>query len=164
MALREESPEYVDQITLRVDLLNLTRLQKFILCASILSSPVYRKERLEFSYDWMDATSDTLEYVTKDLSFTSTLHPKYKLTANCIPCQAFKDGTDLTSKTETLYITPTYDDQYSVVVLKEKDGAFYVDKSFRNIAILITLFEKMDYDKLFSNFLRPNLENESKQN
>lgn len=147
MDLRQESPEYVDLIEQRADLLVLSKFQKFILCALILSSPVYRKERLKFSLDgWI-----TLGHVTKELSLERMVHPKEPVKVECILCKALK-GTEQYSYSVNMYLTHTYDDKYSVIVLKEHNRRVYVDKYFKNIALLLTLFAQMDFVELIPTY------------
>ncbi|KAK7597810.1 hypothetical protein V9T40_010035 [Parthenolecanium corni] len=58
--LAEESPEYVDLIERKSDILTLTKWQQLILCDSILSSPIYRDKfestRSQSSKKWLNTS------------------------------------------------------------------------------------------------------------
>ncbi|KAK7597805.1 hypothetical protein V9T40_010030 [Parthenolecanium corni] len=152
--LSDESQEYVDQIKNRELLSTLSREQKFILCASILSSRVYRVEHLEFSTRWMDEGRDTLEYESINVSFKTPAYTATTMTADCILCRAFKLGGKFTSKPQKLYLTLSYDNENSLIVLKKENTKFYLHKRFKNIPILMTLQTKIDYDTLFLNYAK----------
>lgn len=152
-ALSDESQEYVDQIKNQDLLSTLSDEQKYILCASILSSPIYRSERLEFSMKWKEENKETMEYVSKYLSFKNPNYPEKSLKADCILCKAFKNGGRRNYYPKNLYLTSSFDDEHSVIVLKEEDNRSYVDKHFKNIPILMILQKEMDYDRLVLNFV-----------
>lgn len=148
--LSEESPEYMNQIKNREALSALSEEHEYILCASILSSAVYRDERLEFSHRWMDSNKDPLN-VSKNISFKNSIYAEEKLEADCILCRAFKYGGTRSSEPQNLYLTSNYDNENSLIVLKEEGDHVYVDKHFKNIPLLIT-GKKMEHDQLFLNY------------
>lgn len=128
-------------------------MDKYTLCASTLSSPIYRKDRLEFSLDWMYETIDsgsTLDY-EEEVSFKSN-PAENKIKTDCILCVASEDATSENSKSIPLFLTRSYNDEYSVVVLKPERGRIFVDKYFKNIPILMTKGQDVDHGFLTLDF------------
>lgn len=148
--LREESREYAELIERRDNLSTLSKNQKLNVCACILSSPVYKQDRLEYSVDWINEINKdvVLDYKEVHIFFDGL---KEKLKTESILCKAFENGEDPKSESTNMYLTRSYANGYSVIVLKEKNGGIFVDKYFKNIAELITVQEEMNSDKLFLN-------------
>lgn len=117
VTLREESPKYIEVIEKRDNLSNSSNLKKMVLCASILSTRTYRAENLEWSLYWsldrlkeFAKTEKNIDYERKTVRFkTISKASKEEIEADCILCQAFKDGTLEDSPTTNLYLTRTYE-------------------------------------------------------
>lgn len=135
--LRDESPAYVSLIEARDDLSSMTMWQRAVLCASLLSSPIYRAERLEYSSKRsLNPTSDFV-YSEEPLSFSyHNEKGKKSLILDCFICKGFANGDDIKSKSTNLYITRSYDDQSSVYLLKSNVESVYLDKYFKKISVL----------------------------
>lgn len=50
-----------------------------------------------------------------------------------------------------MFLTRSYADGYSAIVLKQKSDGIFVNNYFKNIAGLIAAGGEVDYDKLFLN-------------
>lgn len=155
VALSTESPKYMDQIKRRDDLSISTKMERLILCASILSSHVYHKNNLEISFEWIDTTyrtPGTVNFEEKFVSFKNVGPMEVKMKTECFLCRGFENGKDTNSRSTKLYIARTYEDRQSAIVLKEGiDGTIVPDQYFKNIAILISKQMKPYYDKLIPN-------------
>lgn len=151
--LRRESPEYVRTIE-NQGLSSLSTDEKLLLCASILSSPAFRYEQLEFSLDWIHDTRKNFDLNTKLVSFTSEGYKEKVQPTRCVLCKAFENGTKADSKSTNLYLTDAQDDKHSILVLKEETDGIFVYKYFKNNAILMTASRKMNYSHLFVNFMK----------
>lgn len=99
----------------------------------------------------MRKTEDSLDYVQKSISFRSIQHEP--VSADCILCNAFQDATVKESKSVNLYITRSYNNEYSAIVLKEEDKGIFMYNYFKSIPILMLHSHgEMDFGELFSNF------------
>lgn len=154
-ALREESSDYVEEIEKRDILAILSEKQKQILCASVISSPAYRKDRLELFVTWLDESQTQKDFKIEKqfLSFRKPDNTVGKLPVSCLRCKASENGDESNSKMTNLYLTSSYDDGYSIIAMKENKDGISVDKHFKNIALFIAAREDMNYDHLFLNYV-----------
>lgn len=153
--MKEESSEYVAEIEKRGILTILSDKQKQILCASVISSPVYRKDRLEFIVTWLGESQYSADFKIekKFVSYKNPDNTVGKLPVNCYLCKAIENEGKSNSKTRNLYLTSSYDDGFSIIVLKENEDGIFVDKYFKNIALIIAARENMNYHHLFLNYI-----------
>lgn len=154
--LSTESPKYILQIENQDNLARLSKKERLILCASILSSFVYQQDNLEVSLEWIRRTyrnEGAVNFEEKTISFKSAGNTDVTMKTECFLCKGFKNGENINSESTNLYVTRTYEDGYSAMVLKEQiNGTISPDKYFKNIALLITAQKKIYYDELSLNF------------
>lgn len=137
------------------NLSTLTDWKKNLTCASILSSPVFRRtvDRLEFSPTRMERNSEKLDYVPKKLLFSATYqHYDYKWTSDCILCRGYTDDDEEFPESTNLYLTPSFDDKKSLYLLKEDFGLIYLSKYFVDVPILKNVQETVTENVLFKNY------------
>lgn len=131
---------------------NLSKRQKLVLCASILSSKIFHKERLEFSFNWMNDIADKridepLDHEKKVL--LTTIDSTELPAVHCILCKAVEDVTQKNSKTTNVYVTRSYESSYSAFVLIERNEGIFLHSGFKNIPVLMPGHEDMNVHKLF---------------
>lgn len=146
-ALEKESAEYIELVEKKDNLFSLTKWQKIMLCSTILTTPVYRNDRLEHTAHWIDHDESNLEYEKKKLLFKSTDAAKYAkedFYADVFHCKGYINAKDSDSSASTdLYATRTYDDKDSIIVSEEdNDGRIYlVGKYFKHVPVLMNAHE-----------------------
>lgn len=142
-ALQNESPNYVELIRKRDNLSSLPKWKKLFLCASILSSPTYRIDRLEFSLDWAnEIDDDSLRYQETNVKFKNQRSDHENLTADCMICKGFTNAAGKKKKSTVLYLTRSHDSKNSLYVLKEEAEGPFLSKYFRYIPLLKNEMEK----------------------
>lgn len=152
--LRLESPTYVRLIEDKDHLSLMTIWQRAVLCASVLSSPIYREERLEYSTKWISDHANDLIFVEELLPFTYSNQKgkKSALICDCIICKGFTNGDYEKSESTDLCITRSYDNHSSLYVIKLHRNFNFLDKYFRRMAILTNareLFKNYNEKKSF---------------
>lgn len=147
--LRSESAGYIELVEKKDDISALTRWKKFILCASILSSPIYRdmfgSTRLEISKKWMVRSKSTLQYGRRNVFFSSEDFKEKLMNDDCMRCRGFEHFSHYDHQLWTnLCITRSFEDKNSVYVFQSADDdMLLVSKYFKNISVLINAQEKI---------------------
>lgn len=131
---------------------SLSVFRKLALCASILTSPIYRVDRLEFSLEWMEQNryEMALGFETNELTFTESVSEN--LPFKGFICKGVVNTDTRDSDSTSLFITQAYDDKDSVYVVEHKDEYFILSKYFRNIPLLINHNERLDEGLLYANY------------
>lgn len=156
-ALKNESSAYVHLIEEKDDLLALTKWNRAVLCTSILSSPIFRKKRLEYSTKWILDHINAFKYEDKAVTFQFTNHDEEIMSTfmyNCIICKGFADGDDEKSQSTDLCITRSYDNRGSVYIIKLSNEIDTLDKYeyFEKVAVLMNVQKTVANDSLFKNY------------
>lgn len=138
--------KYVQLIETKDDLSELSVFQKFLLCASIIETPSYQKKGLKFDVDTTSYDKDSFKYVEKPLSFMNGKYAGKKLPTNCITCEAYLYGENKERVLMNLFLTRSYSDKHSVITLIGENEEFYLDKSFKNISLLINAHDRATKD------------------
>ncbi|KAK7597813.1 hypothetical protein V9T40_010038 [Parthenolecanium corni] len=152
--LAQESPEYIHLIETKDDVSELSNMLQLHLCASILSSPTYRIDRLEYSSDWVN-NEDNLVVAEKPLTFKNEKYEKASgnTIARCIICKGFENADDEDSNTTNLCLTRSYNDKKSIYVSKEEDRSYILSKYFINVPTLMKAYESYENTRVSKNHM-----------
>lgn len=154
-ALEAESPEYLKLVARKNDLLALTEFQRQLSCASVLSSPIYRKEnRLHFTKDLIDIDKAALKFnevKERPLSFINEKFISKNLKATCIPCYGSEETPTDSSDITALCLTQSYNDRDSLYVIQkdDTDERWYLNNYFEKNPVLKNVHETIAEGKIF---------------
>lgn len=117
--------------------------QNFLLCSSIISSPIYENDRSNFSFDWTSfkknaVQENTIKHENKLLTFKNEEHFAEEWISDYVYCKSSiqEDLDPLTTK-KNLLITRSYDDNFSIYVSTEENGITVLSGYFKNVHILM---------------------------
>lgn len=138
--IEHESPAYYTLIQKRYDLLDLWKWQRYVLCESIVSTPIYHQEGVEFITDFTVFNPGNLSPTRKPLHFRTGEYSDEKLTFECFICKV-KRLIKKEKKQTNLYVTQSYDNKNSIYVLKAEEDGIILDKYFLNVPELMNVHD-----------------------
>lgn len=142
-ALERESEKYIELINQKDNISELSTWQMFLVCYSIISSPVRKSDLYKFSLDWAEFKANVEKneprFENKSMSFRNEALTNEKWTADCVSCWSSIENSGIFSKTTVvnLFFTHSLDDKYSVYVLKEENGVTYISDYIKNVPVLM---------------------------
>lgn len=138
--IERESPAYNRLIQTKFGLSEMLKWQQYVLCESVVSSPIYRQEGYELITKPPIVHPQSLIPTRKPLAFRHREYTHENLIFECIICKVTRLIKNIKMITN-LYVTQSYDNEESVYVLKvEKDGII-LDKYFSRVPVLMNVHD-----------------------